>query len=181
MSITSIIQSLIAVLFISISAQLTVNLDWQELKIPISGQSFAVLVAAMILGWRLGLVSVLLYLFFGGIGLPLFADGGSGWGAFVGGTGGFLIGFALAALLVGWLGDLGWRNNFVKALLAMFLGTTIIISAGVVWLNYLLHDLGKAMENGFYPFVEGAIIKIFLGAIVVFLYEKKVMQNDKLS
>lgn len=152
-------------------------MDWQELEIPISGQSFAVLASAMILGRRTGFVSVLLYLVLGGIGLPLFADGASGWGAFLGGTGGFLIGFALAALLVGWLGDLGWRNDFVKALLAMTVGTVVIIVGGLVWLTHL-YGFSKALEYGFYPFVIGALFKIVLGTIVVFLYEKKVVQDD---
>ncbi len=160
------IAPLIAVIFIALSAQLTINLDWQEIKIPISGQSFAVLVSGMLLGRKWGLVSVLMYLILGGLGLPFFADGGSGWESFTGGSAGFLIGFAVAAFFVGWFGDIGWRNSLVKSLLAMFVGTFIIVDAGVVWLTYL-YGWEKALEYGFYPFVWGAIIKIVLGALVV--------------
>lgn len=169
------IAPLIAIAFIAGSAQLTINLDWQELKIPISGQSFAVLVTGMLLGRKWGLVSILLYLILGGLGLPFFADGGSGWESFTKGSAGFLIGFAVAAFVVGWLADVGWRSTFVKSLLAMLLGTIVIVGAGVLWLTYL-YGFSKALEYGFYPFIWGAIIKIILGALVVRAFE---MFNSK--
>jgi biotin transporter BioY len=163
---TQWIAPLIAVAFIAGSAQLTINLDWQEIKIPISGQSFAVLVSGMLLGRKWGLVSVLLYLILGGLGLPFFADGGSGWESFTKGSAGFLIGFAIAAFVVGWLADIGWRSSAAKTLLAMLIGTMIIVGAGVLWLTYL-YGWRKALEYGFYPFVWGAIVKIILGAVAV--------------
>ena len=165
------IAPLIAVAFIAGFAQCTINLDWHDLQIPISGQSFAVLVVGMLLGRKYGLVSILLYLLLGALGLPFFADGTSGWEVFTKGSAGFLIGFAIGAFVVGWLADIGWRKSFAKALLAMTIGTGLIVGSGVLWLTYL-YGWAKALEYGFYPFVWGAVAKIIIGAVVVWGFDK---------
>jgi biotin transport system substrate-specific component len=164
-----------AVLFIAASAQFSYDLAWQDLKIPITGQSFAVLVSAMLLGRKWGFITILLYLLLGGLGLPFFADGARGWAVFTKGSAGFLAGFAVSASAVGWLADIGWRSNFVKALLAMTIGTALIIASGLLWLTYL-YGWSKALEYGFYPFVWGGVVKILLGALVVCGLEKYTKQ-----
>jgi biotin transport system substrate-specific component len=161
----------VAVLFIAASARLSFDLTWHDINIPITGQSFAVLVSAMFLGRKWGFITILLYLLSGGLGLPFFADGASGWLVFTKGSAGFLIGFAVSALVVGWLADIGWRSTFVKTLLAMTIGTALIIACGLLWLTYLYGWL-KALAYGFYPFVWGAVVKILLGALVVYAIEK---------
>lgn len=161
------IVPILGVAFVAASAQLNIDLAWHDLQIPISGQSFAVLVTGMLLGRKYGLITILLYLMLGGLGLPFFANWSSGWAVFTKGTAGFLIGFALAAFIIGWLADLGWRKSFPKAFLAMFIGTGVIIGSGLLWLTYL-YGWSKALEYGFYPFVWGALVKILLGAVVVY-------------
>ncbi len=168
----SILFTLLAVVFISIFAQLAYDVPWSETTIPISGQTFAVLVVGMLLGRTWGTIAVVLYLLIGGLGLPVFADGGFGWESFTKGTGGFLIGFAIAAFIVGHLAALGWGQTFGKCLFAMLIGTLVIMASGVAYLSYL-YGFEKGLEYGFYPFIPGAVLKILLGALVVFFTKEK--------
>ncbi len=162
---------LAGVAFIAGFAQLSFQLDWNELRIPVTGQTFAVLVAGMLFGIKRAFVVVMLYLLVGGLGFPVFAEGGHGWQVFQKGSGGFLIGFLFGAMVVGWLGDRGWRRSFPKALVAMTLGTATIMAFGLLRLTWL-YGGWKALEYGFYPFVGGAVVKILLGAVVVWLWER---------
>lgn len=154
-----------AVLFIAIFAQITIDVPVNDSQIPISGQTFAVLLVGFLLQRKWGTIALLCYLFIGIIGLPVFADGESGWAVIEGGSGGFLLGFVVGAFAVGWLSELGWGMSIFKTLLAMAIGTLIIMAFGVARLTQL-YDFEKAMEWGFYPFVPGAIVKIFLGGVV---------------
>ena len=164
---------LAAVFFIALSAQITIEVPLNDAKIPISGQSFAVLLVAGILGLKRGVGSVALYVLLGVLGLPIFADGESGLDVLMGGSGGFLIGFIMAALGVGYrMSKLQFRPiSFLKALYLMTFGTAIILLFGIGRLTQL-YGFEKALEYGFFPFWQGALIKILLGAIVLFFVEK---------
>jgi len=162
----SILYALLSIGFIALFAQIAYDVPWSDTKIPISGQTFAVLVVGMLLGKMWGTLAVIIYLLIGGLGLPVFADGGYGWGAFAKGTGGFLIGFAVAAFVVGYLAEAGWGRTFGKCLLAMLIGTLVIMAFGVAYLTYL-YGFERALAYGFYPFIPGAVFKILLGALVV--------------
>ena len=167
----NVLKIIAGLLFLALFAQLTITLPLNEAGIPITGQSFAVLLMAIFYGKRDALLVVLIYLIMGGLGLPVFADGASGWEKFSGGSGGFLAGFAVAAWLVGLFGDQGWGRSFVKSLLAMTVGTIIIVAMGVLWLTKL-YGFEKALEYGFYPFIWGALIKIVVGALIPPIYYK---------
>lgn len=156
--------------FITIFTQISFNVELSELQIPVTGQSFAVLLWAYVFGWRTGLLSVILYLFLGIAGLPVFADGKFGFGVVTGNSGGFLIGFVLAALLTGWMAEF-WRNTWVTAFLAMVLGTVVILFTGILRLC-VSFGFEKAVEYGFIPFWPGALFKIFTGTLAVLFIRK---------
>ncbi len=164
---------LAAVFFIALSAQITLEVPLNDAKIPISGQSFAVLLVAGILGLKRGVGALAFYVFLGVLGLPIFADGASGLDVLMSGSGGFLIGFIAAAFGVAYrMSKLQFRPiSFLKSLYLMTFGTAIILFFGIGRLTQL-YGFEKALEYGFFPFWQGALIKILLGAIVLFFVEK---------
>ena len=164
-----LVQVLLAILFVALFAQLSIDVPLGESSIPITGQTFAVLLSAYWLKQKNGTIAILAYVLLGILGLPIFADGQSGWAVLMGGSGGFLIGFIVAAYVVGYLGELTWQGSFTKSLLAMTIGTAIILFFGIGRLTSL-YGLEKGLAYGFYPFWKGAIVKIVLGAIVLPLY-----------
>ncbi len=168
---TAFLRICIGALAISMLAQVEIVLPISETGIPITGQTLAVLAVGFLFGFPEGLLAVLLYLLLGGIGLPAFAGGASGWATFTGNTGGFLYGFIPAAVLAGGLADRGWRSSFPKLLLGMLVGTLIILFCG--WLQLaLIFDAQRALAYGVTPFLAGAAVKIVLGALIVWIVEK---------
>jgi biotin transport system substrate-specific component len=105
------------------------------LPVPFTGQTFGVLLVGGALGFRRGLAALLLYLAIGAIGLPVYAQDHSGLGTILGPSGGYLIGFVVAAAVVGRLAELGWDRRIGGALAAMAIGTAIIYAIGVPWLK----------------------------------------------
>ena len=157
---------LLYILFIAISAQLTLVVPVGESTIPITGQTYAVLTGAALLGSRTALLGTVLYVLFGGIGLPIFADGKVGWIVVFGNSSGFLLGFIIAGYLVGKLGERGWNASLSKIILSMTLGTLVILLLGISRLTYTF-GLEKGLAYGFYPFWQGAVVKIIAGALTV--------------
>ena len=137
--------------------------------VPITMQTFAVLVIGMAYGPRLGGATVAFYLLQGALGLPIFAgtpEKGLGLAYLMGPTGGYLLGFLVAAVAVGWLAERGWDRGVVKTLAAMTLGTGIILGLGVLYLTALI-GAEKAIQFGLVPFLWGAVFKIGLAAAVL--------------
>lgn len=143
--------------------------------VPMTMQTFAVLVIGTTYGWQLGGATVLLYLAEGALGLPVFASGG-GLAYLVGPTAGYLCGFLAAAMLVGWLAERGWDRSVPATLFAMALGTALIFVPGVAWLSVFLMQakgialsagISAALANGLTPFLAGAAAKIALAAAVM--------------
>ncbi|GKX36080.1 MAG: biotin transporter BioY [Rhizobiaceae bacterium MnEN-MB40S] len=138
--------------------------------VPMTMQTFVVLVIGMAYGWRLGAATVLLYLAEGAIGMPVFAgtpERGIGLAYMVGPTGGYLVGFVVAAFAVGFLAERGWDRSVVMTLVAMTLGTAIIFVFGTAWLGTLIGWDKPVLELGVIPFVPGAVFKIALAAAVL--------------
>lgn len=134
--------------------------------VPMTMQTYAALVLGMALGPRLGATTVLLYLAQGAVGLPVFSgtpERGLGLAYMAGPTGGYLLGFAVAAWVVGTLGRVGWDRALGRAALAMALGTVIIFAFGLAWLSALI-GFEKAIELGLMPFLPAAALKLALGA-----------------
>jgi biotin transport system substrate-specific component len=131
-------------------------------------QTFVVVGLGAALGWRLGAATVALYLLEGALGLPVFAgtpEKGLGLAYMAGPTGGYLLGFVIAAAATGWLAERGLDRNILTMSLATLAGTAIIFIPGVAWLAWLI-GWEKALQFGLYPFVLGGIAKSLLAAIV---------------
>ncbi|MGF1525958.1 MAG: biotin transporter BioY [Candidatus Competibacterales bacterium] len=133
--------------------------------VPMTLQTFAVLVIAMGLGSRLGMAAVVLYLAQGAAGLPVFAGGG-GLGYLTGPTGGYLVGFVAAAGLMGWLAERGFDRSTPCTLLAMTLGTALIFVPGLVWLSAFV-GWHRVLEVGLWPFLPAEGAKILLAAALL--------------
>ncbi|MBW3641626.1 MAG: biotin transporter BioY [Actinobacteria bacterium] len=143
----------------ALAAQITFYLPWTP--VPVSGQTFAVLLAGATLGWQAGSASQLLYLVLGAVGLPFYADGAGGWDVVSGPTGGYLVGFVVAAALVGRLAERRQDRALLTSVPAMLAGTAVIYVFGVAWLAHVL-DIGAAtaVEKGLAPFVIGDAVKL---------------------
>ena len=133
--------------------------------VPITGQTFGVLLVGGALGFRRGLASVALYVLIGLIGLPFFAEGKGGVQVLQGTNGGYIVGFIVAGSLVGRLAELGWDRRIVGALGAMAIGNVVIYLFGVPWLMFVAHlDLANGIAKGLTPFLIGDAIKLILAA-----------------
>ncbi len=150
---------------LAISARLQVPF-W---PVPMTMQTLAVLVLAMLFGARLGCAIVVLYVFEGLIGLPVFAntpERGIGLAYLFGPTGGYLLGFALAAYSAGWLAERGFAASLPRAIAVQALGTAIILGCGVAWLGSLI-GYDRAIAAGLMPFLLSSVVKIVLGGLLV--------------
>ena len=136
--------------------------------VPVTGQTFAVLVSGAILGSKRGALSQLSYLTVGITGMPFwFAAGGvPGIARLLGPTGGYLIGFVAAAYIVGWLSERGWDKNFGTASLAMLFGCACYYIIALPWLASFI-GVGQVLQAGLYPFIFGDLIKLTLAAITL--------------
>ena len=133
--------------------------------IPVTGQTFGVLLATGALGFRRGVSSVLLYVLIGLVGLPWFAEGKGGLNVILGASGGYLIGFVLAGAIVGRLAEIGWDRRIHGVIAAMLIGNVVIYLVGVPWLMAVAHlDLGDGIAKGVAPFLIGDAIKLALAA-----------------
>ncbi len=151
-------------------AQFTIYLPFTP--VPITGQTLGVLLVGAAYGPGLGAGTVGLYLAAAVVGLPVLArnvDGGHDTGLHVLGaafpSAGYLWGFLLAAVLVGWLARLGWDRSFRSSVSAMFFGELVIYACGIPWLMHALGvDVQTALTFGLYPFVVGDTIKLLIAA-----------------
>ena len=148
--------------------------------VPMTMQTFAVLVIGMAFGWKLGGLTILAYLAEGALGLPVFAGTpakGIGLAYMAGPTGGYLVGFVISAMTVGYMAEKGFDRSVVSTLLAMLFGTAIIFAFGFVWLANLI-GMEKAFQFGVLPFMWGAVVKIALAAAVRPLCWKLINRAD---
>lgn len=137
--------------------------------VPMTMQTFAVIVLAMAFGARLGAATVALYLLEGAVGLPVFAgtpEKGIGLAYMMGPTGGYLAGFLVAAGLAGWMAERGWDRSFLKATAVNALATAVIFTGGLAWLAVLVGP-AKAVAVGLTPFLAASAFKIALGGAVM--------------
>ena len=143
------------------AAQLEVRLPWTP--VPITGQSFAVLLSGVLLGARRAFLAQLLYLAEGAAGLPFFAGGAAGVGRLVGPTGGYLIAFPFAAAITGLLAERGWDRRPVTMFLCMLAGSSVIFALGLAYLSDFVPK-GALLASGLYPFIAGDLLKSLLAA-----------------
>jgi biotin transport system substrate-specific component len=152
--------------FVALAAQVSFELPFTP--VPITGQTFAVLLVGASLGALLALASLGLYLFVGALGAPIYADGNGGWETLTGPTGGYIVGFVLAAFLIGVLAQRRWDRRFSSAVAAMLTGNVVIYLVGLPWLADKI-DAGfeTTLEQGLYPFVVGDLLKLYLAGALL--------------
>lgn len=152
----SIMQVIGASLFLALCSQISIPLYFSP--VPLSGQTFAVMMIGATLGSRKGFLSVLAYLAEGGLGLPFFAQGAAGLIWFFGPTGGYFLGFLFQAYLVGWFMERLNTFQSNKVLPVLLLSCAINLGLGVLWLSTFV-GFGSALVMGLYPFLPGELIK----------------------
>ena len=164
-----------AVAFVTVltaaAAQISVPLPFTP--VPFTFQPMVVLVGAMALGARLGMTSQLIYLGLGIAGLPVFAASPilpQGVARLFGPTGGYLMAYPFAALLVGALAERGFDRRYLTSVVAMLAGLAVVFAFGVLWLGLVMpsaRGLSAALAAGFYPFVLEDLVKLLAAAIVM--------------
>ena len=156
-------------LLTALCAQVTIPLP----VVPITGQTFGVLLAGALLGPRLGALAMLAYLAEGLSGLPVFAQAHSAWmpgtlpgvPTIVGLSAGYLWSYPFAAALVGWLAERGWDRKPATTFCAMLLGSLVVFAFGAAWLGHFpLIGAGRAFTVGVLPFLPGDAVKAMLAA-----------------
>jgi biotin transport system substrate-specific component len=151
-------------LFIAACAQFAIPVG----EVPITGQTFAVLLTGALLGSRLGAAAVIAYLLEGALGLPFFAAGGSGIVRFMGPSGGYLIAFPAAAFITGAFAEHGWDRRYHTAAFAMAAGSVLILASGWAWYTVITNTPPNvSFSLAVLRFIPGDIVKIALAAAVL--------------
>jgi len=143
--------------------------------VPMTMQTLVVLLIGAILGARAGAATVALYLFEGGLGLPIFAgtpERGLGVAYMYGPTGGYLFGFLAAALAVGFASDRGWMKSLTGSTLAMIGGHAIIFALGIAWLSRA-SGFELAIATGLTPFWVATVLKTAMAVAIYDLLRRK--------
>ena len=146
------------VTLLALSARLIIPLPFTP--VPVTGQTCGVLLLAAAYGARRGLATVALYILAGVAGLPVFAaiPGVASYG--------YIAGFALAAIVVGWLAEHGWDRTLPRSLVAMLAGEVAILLCGMVWLARFV-GWGNVIALGLTPFLAGDVLKLLAAALLL--------------
>jgi len=152
-------------LLTALAAQVRIHLGWTP--VPITGQTFSVLLAGTVLGARLGALSQLTYVA-AGLVLPFYAGGTHGWSVVTGASGGYLVGMVLAAFVVGKLAERHEDRDLLTSLPAMFFGSVVIYAVGLPWLAAVADlSMQDAIAKGLAPFVIGDALKAGIAGALV--------------
>lgn len=146
----------------ALAAQVAFPLPWSP--VPVTGQTFAVLLSGAVLGARRAFLAQALYVTEGALGLPVFAGGAAGIATLLGPTGGYLVAFPFAAALTGFLAERGWDRRFATMLAALLLGSAVIFAAGLAGLARFL-PASQLLGAGLLPFIPGDLVKSSLAAL----------------
>jgi len=133
--------------------------------VPLTLQTLAIMMLAMSYGGALAGTTLFSYLMAGYLGAPVFASG-AGFAYMMGPTGGYLAGFFVAAVILGYMSDRGWTRHFTSSAAAMVVGTSVIYVFGVAWLSQLI-GFEKAVGFGMLPFIYGDILKLVIAALAM--------------
>lgn len=145
----------------SILLALSAHIKVPFYPVPVTMQTMLVLMIGMAFGPRLGFATIMAYLAQGAMGLPVFA-GGAGLAYMAGPTGGYLFGFAVAAIVTGFLAEKGWGKSVGSTALAMVIGNIVIYAFGVTYLSSIVGGFDKAIQFGLAPFIYGDLLKIVI-------------------
>jgi biotin transport system substrate-specific component len=151
---------------VAAAAQISFSLPFTP--VPITGQTFAVVLVGASLGTIRGFASLFLYLWLGVAGAPIYAHHAHGWSIVTSASGGYLVGFVLAAAFTGFLAERRWDRRFSSSISSMLTGNVIVYLVGLPWLAVVLNtNLEKTLEYGLYPFVPGDVFKLYLAAALL--------------
>lgn len=153
----SALQILGASFFIALCAQISIPLYFTP--VPLSGQTFSVMLIGATLGSRKGALSVLAYILEGVLGLPVFTAGQFGLMMLISPVGGYIVGFVLQAYLIGWFVERQAKFESFKTVVVLFGACALQMGIGAIWLS-LFVGFGQALAMGIYPFIIGETIKI---------------------
>jgi biotin transport system substrate-specific component len=156
---------IIGSLFVAAFAQIEIPLPFTP--VPITGQTFGVLLVGAALGSKRGAASLASYLAMGAFGLPFFAGGAHGFDIILGATGGYLIGFVIAAYVIGLLAERGLERSIRTSFLPFLVGTVIIYACGVTWLVVVFGSFSKAIAAGLLPFLIGDAVKLIAASVAL--------------
>jgi biotin transport system substrate-specific component len=160
-----VILIVLGALFVAVLAQVKIPLPFTP--VPLTGQTFGVLLVGATLGSKRSVMSMLLYIVLGGLGLPVFAGGAAGLAYLSGATLGYLVGFVIAAYVIGLLAERGLERSARTSFIPFLVGTLMIYACGVTWLAVVLGSLSKAITLGLIPFLIGDLIKLIAAALVL--------------
>ncbi|MDB2424344.1 biotin transporter BioY [Litoricolaceae bacterium] len=158
------VRTLLLVLAGSMVLTLSAKVQVPFYPVPMTLQTLVVLLIGVAFGWRMGFATVLAYLAQGAMGLPVFAgtpEKGLGLLYMAGPTGGYLVGFALAAAVTGWLAERGLDRSAIGTAVAMVAGNVVIYACGLVWLSNFV-GMERAVAFGMTPFLFGDLVKVAL-------------------
>lgn len=149
-------------------------------NLPITPQSLLMVLWAVLWGWQVGTVTVLLYLVAGGLGAPVFAGGASGWSHFTGSTSGFLFAFPIAALVSGWLAEKVNRAKYGSSSLLLLMGQAIILVLGLTWQRGIVPQ-SLSWSSQFLAVLPALLVKTALGTLVVVFVGRMVTGHRSVS
>ncbi len=152
----------LGVVVLSMLAQIVLPLPWTP--VPVTGQTFGVLLISLLLGRNRAFITVASYLFVGALGYPVFAMAKSGLE--FGPTFGYLMGMLVSSFVVGWLSDRGWCNRFWTCIGAGLVSSVIVFSCGLYVLSYFIPQ-EALLTAGLLPFLPGDLVKMTLAALLV--------------
>jgi len=158
-----VVLAVLGSVLIAVSAKIQIPFH----PVPMTMQTFVILGLSMAYGWRLAGATLALYLIQGALGLPVFAgtpEKGIGIAYMLGGTGGYLLGYFMAAVVCGWLAERGWDRGIVRTAAATFVGYVLIYAPGLLWLGLLFGWDKPILEWGMTPFLLGDVTKLALAA-----------------
>ena len=154
---------LLGTLFLALSSYIEVPM----VPVPVTMQTFAVALIGALCGWRLGGITIIVWLMQGALGLPVLAGGAAGAHHFVGPTAGYLFAFPVAGMAMGWLAERGWNGHRPwLAFAGMLVSNVLCLVLGAAWLAGLI-GIEQAIMAGIAPFLAGAVLKAGLGAITL--------------
>jgi biotin transport system substrate-specific component len=163
-ALRAIVLIVAGTVLLALSAKIKLPLPY----VPMTLQTFVVLLIGAAYGWRLGVATVIAYLGEGAAGLPVFAGSVGGFAPLVGPTAGYLFGFVAAAFITGWLSERGWDRSVPRLFVAMGMGHIVILAAGFAWLAFGIRlGIEKAWLVGVVPFIAASVIKNTLGAVLI--------------
>ena len=160
-SVRNLALAVIGSLVVAIAAQINIPM----VPVPMTLQTLAVLSIGAAFGARLGAATLALYAVEGAAGLPVFAQMKAGAAIISGPTGGYIVGFILAAALVGYLAEKGWSRDIPKMVMAALLGAIVLYIPGLVWLHQFANGWSQTFEWGITPFILGDVVKAVIAAL----------------